>query len=285
MEPVGEVRKAAKGRVKAGLRIAFVFFGITRSLRLTLPSITQHLIEPARSLSADVGLFGHFFTQTSIQNARSKETGDLDPEEYKLLNLDGVELEAPDACLDLYPIEAMKARGDIWRDDFASFRNLVHQLHSLKRATLLAESWGPDITVFARPDLIYHDSAAEHLDMLARAHRQFVLVPDWSQWFGHNDRFALIKGAEGIAAYGKRADRMGEYCARGKRLHSERFLKYALGDLRVRTIHLRASRVRSGGLQVLEDFTPGRGPIGKKKLVPLGTIRPERPVATVAKSA
>jgi hypothetical protein len=285
MEPVGEVRKAAKGRVKAGLRIAFVFFGITRSLRLTLPSITRHLIEPARTLSADVGLFGHFFTQTSIQNARSKETGDLDPEEYKLLNLDGVELEAPDACLDLYPIEAMKARGDIWRDDFASFRNLVHQLHSLKRATLLAESWGPDITVFARPDLIYHDSAAEHLDMLARAHRQFVLVPDWSQWFGHNDRFALVKGAEGIAAYGKRADRMGEYCARGKRLHSERFLKYALGDLRVRTIHLRASRVRSGGLQVLEDFTPGRGPIGKKKLVPLGTIRPERPVATAAKSA
>jgi hypothetical protein len=285
MEPVGEVRKGAKGRVKAGLRIAFVFFGITRSLRLTLPSITGNLIGPARSLTKDVGLFGHFFTQTAISNARSEETGGLDPEEYKLLNLDAVELEAPDACLALYPVEAMKARGDIWRDEFASFRNLVHQLHSLKRATLLAESWAPDITVFARPDLIYHDSAAEHLDMLARVHRQFVLVPDWAQWFGHNDRFAFVKGAEGISAYGKRADRMAEYCARGKRLHSERFLKYALGDLRVRTVHLRASRVRSSGLQVLEDFTPGRGPMGKRKLVPLGTVRAERAVVGIAKSA
>jgi len=136
--------------------------------------------------------------------------------------------------------------------------------------------------IFARPDLLYHDSMAEHLDFLARAHRQFVLVPDWSSWFGLNDRFALAKGADGIAAYGRRADRMGEYCARGKRLHSERFLKYALEGQRMRPVHLRASRVRSNGLQVLEDFTPGRGPMGKRQLVPLGTMRAETPEARSA---
>lgn len=268
---------AGKGRVRTDLRIALVFFGITRALRLTLPSITENLLDPARAIAREVRLFGHFFTQTAIRNVRSGEEGQLDPEEYQLLNLDQVELEGPGACLDHYPMAEMQARGDIWRDDFASFRNLVHQLHSLKRATLLAEGFQPDIVIFARPDLLYHDSAAEHLDMLARAHRQFVLVPDWSQWFGHNDRFALVKGADGIAAYGKRADRMGEYCTRGKRLHSERLLKYALGGQRVRTMHMRASRVRSNGMQVLEDFTPGRGPMGRKELVSLGTIRPETP--------
>lgn len=254
-----------------------VFFGITRALRLTMPSITAQLIDPARAIAREVRLFGHLFRQTGISNPRSGEVGDLDPEEYRLLNLDEVELEEPGACLDLYPMSEMQARGDIWRDDFASFRNLVHQLHSLKRATLLAEGFQPDIVIFARPDLLYHDSAAEHLDMLARAHRSFVLVPDWSQWFGHNDRFALVKGAEAVAAYGKRADRMGEYCARGKRLHSERFLKYALGGQRVRTMHMRASRTRANGLQVLEDFTPGRGPMGRRELVAPGTIRPEAP--------
>ena len=272
----------AKGRVKAGLKVAVVFFGITRALRLTLPAITANLIDPARAVAKEVRLFGHFFTQTAIQNARSGEEGQLDPEEYKLLALDAVELEAPGTCLDLYPMAEMQAKGDIWRDDFASFRNLVHQLHSLKRATLLAEAFEPDIVIFARPDLLYHDSMAEHLDFLARAHRQFVLVPDWSLWYGLNDRFALAKGAEGIAAYGKRADRMGEYCARGKRLHSERFLKYALEGQRVRQVHLRASRVRSNGLQVLEDFTPGRGPMGKRQLVPLGTIRAEQAEARSA---
>lgn len=273
---------AAKGRIKPDLRVAVVFFGITRALRLTLPAIRANLIEPARTIAREVRTFGHFFTQTAISNVRSGEVGDLDPEEYRLLALDGVELEAPGGCLGLYPMAEMQAKGDIWRDDFASFRNLVHQLHSLKRATLLAEAFQPDVVIFARPDLLYHDSMAEPLDFLARAHRQFVLVPDWSEWFGMNDRFALAKGPGAVAAYGRRADRMGEYCARGKRLHSERFLKYALGDQRVRKVHLRASRVRSNGLQVLEDFTPGRGPMGKRELVPLGTIRAETPVARSA---
>lgn len=266
---------SGKGRIRADLKIALVFFGITRALRLTLPSITAQLVDPARAIAREVRLFGHFFRQAGIRNPRSGEDGVLDPEEYRLLNLDAVELEEPGTCLELYPMAEMQARGDIWRDGFASFRNLVHQLHSLKRATLMAEAFRPDIVIFARPDLLYHDSAAEQLDMLGRAHRSFVLLPDWSQWFGHNDRFALVKGAEAVAAYGKRADRMGEYCARGKRLHSERFLKFALGGHRVRTVHLRASRVRANGLQVLEDFTPGRGPMGRMQLVAPGTIRPE----------
>lgn len=276
------VAGAAKGRIKPDLKVAVVFFGITRSLRLTLPAITANLIDPARAIAREMRTYGHFFTQGFISNSRSGETGELDPEEYRLLALDAVETEVPGACLDLYPMAEMQARGDIWRDEFASFRNLVHQLHSLRRATLLAEGFQPDIVIFARPDLLYHDSMAEQLDFLARAHRSFVLVPDWSQWFGLNDRFALAKGEAAIAAYGRRAERMGEYCARGKRLHSERFLKFALGDCRVRPVHLRASRVRSNGLQVLEDFTPGRGPMGKRELVPLGTIRAETPVARSA---
>ena len=277
MATAGTAGLGQKGRVRADLKIAVVFFGITRALRLTLPSITENLLGPARAIAREVRLYGHFFTQTAIQNPRSGEEGHLDPEEYRLLNLDQVELEAPGACLDLYPIAEMQERGDIWRDDFASFRNLVHQLHSLKRATLLAEGFQPDIVIFARPDLLYHDSAAEHLDLLARAHRSFVLAPDWAQWFGHNDRFALVKGSDSVAAYGQRADRMGEYCARGKRLHSERFLKFALREQRVRLVHMRASRVRANGMQVLEDFTPGRGPMGTRELVALGTIRPEAP--------
>ncbi len=266
---------AEMGRLRSNLKIAVVFFGITRALRLTLPSITANLLDPARAVAQELRLFGHFYRQSFIQNARSGEDGALDPEEYRLLNLDEVEIEEPGACLDLYPVAEMQARGDVWRDGFASFRNLVHQLHSLKRATQMAELFQPDIVIFARPDLFYHDSAAEHLDMLGRAHRSFVLAPDWSMWFGLNDRLALVKGTSAIQAYGFRADRMGEYCARGKWLHSERLLKFALKKERVRTIHLRASRVRANGMQVLEDFTPGRGPIGRQKLVPVGTVRPE----------
>jgi hypothetical protein len=260
-------------RSKQNLRIAIVFFGITRALKLTLPSIEANVIEPARVIARDVKLFGHFYNQTTIANPRSGETGVLDPEEYKLLKLDSVEMEEPGACLDLYPIGDMQAQGDVWEDGFRSFRNLVHQLHSLKRATTLTKDFEPDIVIFARPDLYYHDSMAEEIDRLAHVRRSFVLVPDWSQWWGHNDRFAMVKGSGAIAAYGRRADRMAGFCAAGNQLHSERFLKFALADQRVRTFSLRASRVRSNGLQVLESFKPGRGRSTGGKLVPLGTIR------------
>lgn len=241
------------------LRIAIVFFGITRSLRFTLDSIARNLIAPARELSASVGLFGHFFRQNRIYNPRSGESGRLDPEEYRLLPLDQVEREPPGECLADYPIEDLMQNGDFWKDKFRSFSNLVHQLHSLHRVTLLAEAYRPDIVIFARPDLHYLDPVSPWLRDLAQDPAPKVLVPDWAQWGGLNDRLALVRGADSIAAYGHRVGVMLNYCADGRMLHSEQLLKHALTDHAVRMIPLHASRVRSDGRVVIEDFRPGRG--------------------------
>ncbi|CAN1571750.1 hypothetical protein MCELHM10_03282 [Paracoccaceae bacterium] len=244
------------------LRIAIVFFGITRSLRFTLDSITQNLIAPARALTADVGLFGHFYDQNRIYNPRSGENGRLDRHEYRLLPLDRVEREPPGECLADYPIEDLMRHGDFWKDNFRSFSNLVHQLHSLHRASLLAQAYQPDIVIFARPDLYYLDPVSLWLADLAQDPTPKVLVPDWAQWGGLNDRLALVRGADVIAAYGHRALVMPDYCADGRMLHSEQLLKHVLADHAVRMIPLRASRVRSDGRVVLEDFRRGRGGAG-----------------------
>jgi hypothetical protein len=93
-----------------------------------------------------------------------------------------------------------------------------------------------------------------------------VLVPDWSQWRGCNDRFAIAK-QDGAIAYGYRVARLAEYSAFDRPVHSEKFLKFALGDLPLGTFALRASRVRSNGMMEVEDFSPGRGwgvPFGQK---------------------
>ncbi len=250
------------------LRIAIVFFGITRSLRFTLDSITQNLIAPARAMTADVRLFGHFFDQNRIYNPRSGENGRLDREEYRLLPLDEVEREPPGECLSDYPIEELMANGDFWKDKFRSFSNLVHQLHSLHRASLLAEAHKPDIVIFARPDQYYLDTVSPWLAVLAQDPAPMVLVPDWAQWRGLNDRLAVVRGADQIAAYGHRALVMSDYCADGKMLHSEQLLKHAMTDHAVRMIPLRASRVRSDGRVVIEDFRPGRGAAGGGKTLP-----------------
>jgi len=247
---------------QSDLRIAIVFFGITRSLRFTLDSITRNVIAPARALTANVGLFGHFYHQDKIHNPRSGESGPLDPEEYRLLPLDRIELEPPGKCLADYPVEDLMRNGDFWKDKFRSFSNLVHQLHSLHRASLLAKTSRPDIVIFARPDLHYLNPVSPWLRDLAEDPAPKVLVPDWAQWGGLNDRLALVRGADSIAAYGLRAGVMLDYCADGSMLHSEQLLKHALTGHAVRMIPLHASRVRSDGRVVIEDFSPGRGTTG-----------------------
>lgn len=257
------------GAQQGALRVAVVFYGITRSLRLTLGSINRNLIAPARDMASELRTFGHFFDQDRIDNPRSKEAGALDPDEYRLLDLDQVEREAPGACLEQHGFDDLKAAGDPWKDGFTSLRNLVHQLHSLARATGLALAWQPEIVIFARPDLYYHDSVAPQLAALAGQHGPAVRAPDWAQWRGGcNDRFALARGDQAITAYGFRVARLAEYLALGKRIHSERFLKFALQDIPVGSFALRASRVRSNGIVVVEDFTPGGGKYSRMGLLP-----------------
>lgn len=254
------------------LRVALAFFGITRSLKLTIGSIRENLVAPARALASELRLFGHLFDQDQIDNLRSDEAGPLDRDEYRLLQLDDIEREAPGDCLLQHDFQGLQANGDPWRDGFVSLRNLVHQLHSLRRVTEMALAWRPHLVIFARPDLYYHDSVAADLKELADIDVQCIVLPEWSQWHGYNDRFALAKGDDVIRAYGMRIDRLGDYCRQGKQPHSERFLKHALGRLPVAGVPLRASRVRSNGMVVVEDFTPGRGKVGKHEHLPFETF-------------
>lgn len=242
----------------ADRKISICFFGITRSLPHTLPSIEAHVLAPARALG-QVRIYAHLFRQDQIENPRTGETGTLDPHEYELLQADRLELEAPGNCLEHWGFEALKSHGDFWRNGFASLRNLVHQQHSLHRvSSLVLEDGDTDICVFVRPDLRYHDSLAVSLRAALEAPAGTVFLPRWQPWFGYNDRFAIAVGEKAIAAYGQRAEDALTYCrVRQAPLHSERMLKYRLDGqgIRVRKISARASRVRADGTEAAEDFS------------------------------
>ena len=143
--------------MRTSLRIGVCFFGITRSLRFTIPSIQENLLAPAREFG-DVVSYAHFFDQRNICNPRTGEFGALDVEEHKLLPIDRLVLEEPDICLQTWRFDDLRTHGDAWNDNFISLRNLVHQLHSLNEVTKMAVSDGVDLVIFARPDLQYHDS-------------------------------------------------------------------------------------------------------------------------------
>lgn len=241
------------------IRIAICFFGITRSLTHTIESINTNVLSPSRELG-EVRIFAHFFQQAVIDNPRSGEKGALRQDEYALLSPDWLELEKPEKCLEDYDFNLLKNFGDKWNDDFRSLRNLTHQLHSLKRVTAAAIDWSPDIYIFVRPDLYYHDNFRKILIKAVKEKDQIAFSPNWQTFGGLNDRFMICRGKDPAAAFGFRIDQAVRYCEDSKTpLHAERLVAYALRktSAKVILVRLRASRVRFDGKMRKENFKSG----------------------------
>lgn len=240
-------------------RIAICLFGIARSLDKTATSIEENVIAQAAKLGEIVKL-AHFFDQPVISNLRTGEHNVAVATDEESLPLDQVKQSKPETQEILEDIRKLSVYGDAWCDKFASLRNLVHQLHSLRSVSVLEEQCRPDIVAFIRPDLNYHDSLHAVFRKAVRAHRSgasVVFAPDWQRWGGVNDRFAIAVGREAARAYGNRISYAQEFCqSLGRPLHSERLLAFALERSKVKVVPIphRASRVRANGIQSWEDF-------------------------------
>ena len=238
-------------------RIALCCFGITRSLTRTIRSIRKNAIAPARAAGV-LEIHAHFFDQTRAVAVTGKTEGRMDVREGQLLSPDHLETEPSGSCLTDWDFEGLKSHGDSWNNDFISLRNLVHQLHSLDRVTASALTSEPDICLFCRPDLRYHDSLAPVLERAqAAVGSERVFLPRWQSWGGYNDRFAVAVGSRAITAYGQRIRKAAAFCAETDApLHAELLVKYALdaAGIEVEKIPTRASRVRASGVRVWESF-------------------------------
>jgi hypothetical protein len=247
------------------LKIAVAFFGIPRNSQICFPSIEQNVLAqlPAGS---DVQCFYHLYQVGEVQNTRSGEKGELKADNYQPFESMAGSLTSTDGVLERWDFERVKAQGDTWADDYASLRNLIYQLNSLYTVTNMIESFAPDFVVFVRPDNFFHTALPRYVFEHAQARRHHAYIPDWQWWGGLNDRFAVC-GRDTYVAYGKRIERIFDFCsATGRKLHSERLLKYALQQVEAKicTLPTQASRVRINGAFAEESFSPKRG-MGKRE--------------------
>jgi len=247
------------------VKIAVAFFGIPRNSPICFPSIEQNVLAqlPAGS---EVKCFYHLYKVDEVQNSRSGERGELAADNYQPFESMTGALTSTEGVLERWDFERVKAQGDTWADDYASLRNLIYQLNSLHTVTSEIESFDPDFVVFVRPDNFFHTALPGYLFNHAEARRDNVYIPDWQWWGGLNDRFAVC-GRDTYVAYGKRIERIFDFCkATGRKLHSERLLKYALleAGAKVCTLPIQASRVRITGAFAEESFSPKRG-MGKRE--------------------
>jgi hypothetical protein len=240
------------------LRVAVVFFGITRSIQLSIESIRQKIYacNAARGVS--------FYTLASLnvlQTLNNPRAGEIEISQNLndvfLLNADFYALVCQDDTTISAALRAAQQQVDPFENGWSSIRNLLHQLSSLYRAWRICNdvlAGGFDYYLFVRPDQIYLDELP--LEDLVSAFRGEgnIALPAWQCWGGFNDRIAL---ADATAAryYAERLLRVQEYCSKLP-LHSERLLAYALdkGACKVSRLPMRARRVRANGMVVPESF-------------------------------
>ena len=237
-------------------RIAIGFFGITRSLKWTLPSIQKNIIKPAQELG-ETRLFAHLYLQDHINNPRTGESQSLDPNDYHLLQCDEVELEKPGNCLNEANYDWVLSHGDAFFDQGKSLSNLIHQLHSLQQVGKMIDEWKPDVVILARPDLTYHDNLHNEIKKYIRQPKDYISIPNWQWCGGVNDRFA-VGSRESCLAYTKRFNLIRSYLEKtGGPLPAERFLRYSLNHYGIiaKPMRVRASRIRSNGEVVEENFS------------------------------
>jgi len=228
----------------------------------------ENIVEQARGVG-DVALFGHFYDIGTIVNVRSGESGNLGQENFDLFKDFNLQVDPPEHCLSLYDMDGIRSYGDYYNDEFKSVKNLVHQLHSLKTVTTQIEEYQPDAVIFARPDLLYHDRMPAWMIKSAARHPDRCFLAHWQWWGGYNDRFAIC-GKKAFRHYGKRIDRILDYCSKGPQpLHAERLLRETLrsSGVGLRQLPVRASRVRLGDVVKEENFD-ARRTVGPRRLLP-----------------
>lgn len=239
------------------MRVAVIFFGIARRLADTIGSIET------RVFGANAGQGLHFTRIASLNlvdvivSPRSGEIG-IVPErnEVFLLDADTYLLQRQDDATIAEALAAAQRQPDIYRDDWASVRNHLHQLASLKRAWPLIEQARPgfDRVLFIRPDLFYHDDfpLARIAPLLSAPNA--IALPDWGGFRGLNDRLAFA-GMEAARHYANRLDLIPDFTAK-QPIRPERMLARALflGGCTAMALPVRATRVRADGRRHPEDF-------------------------------
>ena len=202
-----------------------------------------------------------------VNNPRSSEHEvKVDWRLYKLLLPTSSEIEDADDVLDIdigRNLSGYLQHGDAWDEDHhTSLKNMLLQLHSLKRVHRLAQEASEktpyEVYIATRSDLWFFTTLnISHVLEASRASSR-LFTPDFDLYSGLNDRFA-IGGQRAIQVYCSRLENARKYAAAAN-LHAERFLKYTLelNKLDLRRTDIIFERVRSHGLmQGLPEYTNG----------------------------
>lgn len=243
------------------------FFGLNRSLRWTAPSIRRNILAPLRAAGFAPVLAAHFNQPAVINHPASNERAVKVRRDLRMslpFDLQWIEPQQDANIAELVePVFAVPFR-DYDDPTGGTRRNILHQLHSLRRLRSMASLLPAqqfDTFLLLRPDIEYIDPIdIDGLKAVARGDVDMV-SPSWHQYGGLNDRFAFCN-RKAADAFMSRWDHVASHCQAHGYIHPETLLAEAIqkAGIRLRTTDQRALRVRATGETLAEGFRLGTIP-------------------------
>ena len=236
-------------------KFAVCFFGLTRSLKYTLPDIEKNIFQVLKDNNINYDIYLHTYNLKELNLKRSGENNNLDTDEWKLLKPNYYQIDNQEDFDKSYDYEFIKKYGDYWKTDFQNTFNLIRQFNSLNQLKKLIKK-KYDYYLILRPDLLYIDKLDINLINKYLDNKNIIITPGWEKWRGLNDRFCFCS-EDVMKIYTSRLDNVRKYLRDTKKsLHSETYLKYIIEKNNIKNINtnMRAKRIRSNGVIVEEKF-------------------------------
>lgn len=235
------------------MKVGIVFWGLTRSLKLTIDSIHKHILNILKKHNIEYEICMHTYEVHTPYNNRlaGEHNIMLDNTEYTLLEPTHLLIDNQDEIKKQIPLTDYRSHSDPWRTNYQTVDNFILAMYSKYRITtyLKENNIIYDRLLFIRPDVMFvNDFDVKWLTLKPNA----IYVPDFHKWLrlgNFNDRMALTHYDIGIV-YGTMFPYMIEY-SKTHPLHSETFqgntIRNLVKNLNVVFIPFYFNRVRANG--------------------------------------
>eukprot|EP01084_Bolivina_argentea_P084060 152134_1 len=238
---------------KQNVDVALVFNGLMRSLNLVIGNLNENIFDVLKHNNITYHTYVHaYILNRTYSNPRNGiKNMWLNNDLYKLLNANFVLLDDQDTVQKQLNVTKYRNHDDPWHNHWFSLNGYILNMFSRYLITKELQSNVPKFkykyVIFMRSDVIYSQPFdIAYFSMITN--KNDVLIPNWGQWSGINNRFLLSSSDYGIK-YGLKYEKMYEYSL-DKQLHSETFEKDLLisYNANITEISLYFLIVRANGL-------------------------------------
>lgn len=176
------------------MKIALAFFGLTRSLSYTMPSIHKNILNILIKNGIEYDIFLHTYRIDHYENQRSHEKiSHVNNDEYKLLKAKYTQIDDLNRVKKCLVLTQFRTHPDPWNTNYQSVDNFILAQLSKSRVTALIKGSNNkyDYIIYLRPDVEY--ITPFDISYFKKVTDHVICIPDFHRYGpqSFNDRFCI----------------------------------------------------------------------------------------------